>query len=187
MPMHDKYYDNEDVNTKFIRALPEMYDEKSTAIREANDLTEITLEAVYGKLRAYELEKHQRKGRGEVISKSIALVIQNEKEKLFKEQSGVNGMNESHKKKDKKKVLSESESSDTDSDNEGKGSEADMKEVMTIFARSFRKGKFNKRSKIFFNKDEDKKNEKGRSTFVNLEKIKVKCFNCSELGHFTSE
>ena len=28
MAMHDKYYDNEDVNKKFIRALPEMYDEK---------------------------------------------------------------------------------------------------------------------------------------------------------------
>ena len=38
MAMHDKHYDNEDVNTKFIRSLPEMYDENSTAIREANDL-----------------------------------------------------------------------------------------------------------------------------------------------------
>ena len=51
MAMHDKYYDNEDINTKFIRSLLEMYDEKNTAIREANDLDEITLKAVYGKLR----------------------------------------------------------------------------------------------------------------------------------------
>ena len=66
MAMHEKYYDNEDVNTKFIRCLPEMYDEiKTTTIREANDLGEITLEVVYGKLRAYELEKQQRKRRGE--------------------------------------------------------------------------------------------------------------------------
>ena len=57
MAMHDKYYDNEDINTKSIRSLPEMYDDKTTTIREANDLNEITLEAVYGKLRAYELEK----------------------------------------------------------------------------------------------------------------------------------
>ena len=48
MAMHDKYYDNEDVNTKFIRSLPEMYDQKTTAIRGANDLDEITLEVVYG-------------------------------------------------------------------------------------------------------------------------------------------
>ena len=57
MAIHDKYYDNEDVNTKFIRSLPEMYDEKITTIREANHLDELTLEAVYGKLRAYQLEK----------------------------------------------------------------------------------------------------------------------------------
>ena len=41
-----------------------MYDEKTTAIREVNDLDEITLKVVYGKLRAYEFEKQQRKGRG---------------------------------------------------------------------------------------------------------------------------
>ena len=81
MAMHDKYYDNEDVNTKFIRSLPEMYDEKTTAIREANDLDDITMEAVYGKLRAYELEKQQRKGRSEGKTKSVALMIQDEKEK----------------------------------------------------------------------------------------------------------
>ena len=57
MAMHDKYYNNEDVNTKFIRSLPEMYDEKTTTNREANDLDEITLEPLYGKMRAYKLEK----------------------------------------------------------------------------------------------------------------------------------
>ena len=52
---------------------------------------------------------------------------------------------------------SESESSDTDSDIEEKGSEGDMKEIMVMFARSFRKGKFNKRIfiKNFFNKEEE--------------------------------
>ena len=189
MAMHDKYYYNEDVNIKLIRALPEMYDEKSTAIREANDLDEITLEAVYGKLRAYELEKQQRKGRGEGRSKSIALMIQDEKEKLIKDQSSTNEKKDSCRKKDMKKVPSESESSDTDSDNEDMGSEADMKEVMDMFVRSFRKGKFNKSrfSKNFFNKREDKKTKKGKSSFVKLDKAYVKCFNCSKLGHFASE
>ena len=82
MTMHDKYYDNEDVNTKFLRSLPEMYDEKTTAIREANDLDEITLEAVYGKLRDYELEKQQKKGKSEEKTKYVALMIQDEEEKL---------------------------------------------------------------------------------------------------------
>ena len=35
---------------------------------------------------------------------------------------------------------SDSESSDADFDNEEKGSEADMKEIMAMFARRFRKG-----------------------------------------------
>ena len=69
-------------------------------------------------------------------------MIQNEKEKLIKEQSGQKGKKESYNKKEKKKVLAESESSETGSDNEGEGSEVDMKEVMGMFARSFMKGKF---------------------------------------------
>ena len=88
MAMHDKHYDNEDVNTKFIRSLLEMYDEKSTSIREANDLDETTLEVMYGKLRAYELEKQQRKGKGESRTKSITLIIQDERNKSIKEQAG---------------------------------------------------------------------------------------------------
>ena len=87
MAMHDKYYDNEDVNTKFIRSFPEMYDKKTTAIREANDPDKITLEDVYGKLRAYELEKQQRKGRGEGKPKSVAMMIQDKKERITKDQS----------------------------------------------------------------------------------------------------
>ena len=75
MAMHDKYYDNEDVNKKFIRSLPEMYDKKNTSIGEVNDLDEITMEAVYGKLRAYELEKQQGKGKGEGKTKFFALMI----------------------------------------------------------------------------------------------------------------
>ena len=183
MAMHDKYYDNEDVNTKFIRSLPEMYDEETTTIREANDLDEITLEDVYGKLRAYELEWQQRKGRSEGKTKFIDLIFQDEKEKSVKDHFGA------LKRKEKKKVPSESESSDTDSDSEEKGSEADMKEIMAMFARSFRKGKFKRRrfSRNFLNKDEDQKINRERSKFVKLAKAKIKCFNCNEQCHFASE
>ena len=80
----------------------------TTAIREANDLDEITLEAVYGKLRAYELEKQQRKGRGEGRTKSVAMMIQDKKERLIKDQSGANEWKDSGRNKDKKKVPSES-------------------------------------------------------------------------------
>ena len=67
------------------------------------------------------------------------------KKNPVKDQSAANGWKDSGKRKDKKKVPSESESSDTDSDSEEKGSEADMKEIMAMFSRSFRKGKFNQK------------------------------------------
>ena len=129
MAMHDKHYDNEDVNTKFIRSLPEMYDKNSIAIREANDLYKITLEPVYGKLRAYELKKQQRKDRGESRTKSIALIIQYEKNKSIKDQDGADEWKDSARKKDKKKVPTDSESSGEDSDTGEKEYEADMKEM----------------------------------------------------------
>ena len=108
---------------------------------------------------------------------------------MIKEQSGENGKKKSYRKKDKKKFLTESESNETDSDNEGEGTNLDMKELMAIFSRIFRKGKFDKRrfNKNSFNKYEDRKNEKGRSTIIKLKKAKVKCFNSSELGHFGGE
>ena len=56
-----------------------------------------------------------------------------------------------------------------------------------MFARRFRKGKFNKRrfNRNFLN--EDHKINRGRSNFVKIDKSKIKCFNCSELCHFVSE
>ena len=60
---------------------------------------------------------------------------------------------------------------------------------MALFAKTFKKGKFNKKrfSKRVFSKNEDKKPVKTKSNFIKLDKAKVKCFNCGELGHFTGE
>ena len=90
----------------------------------------------------------------------------------------------------KKKVPSESESSDTGSDSEVKGSEADMKEIMVMFSRSFRKGKFTHErdsAKTSSTKMKIRKETEEEVYFFKLDKAKIKCFNCSELGHFSSE
>ena len=50
MIMHVIYYENKDLKIKFMRAPPDMQGEKSTALREANYLGKILLEALYGKL-----------------------------------------------------------------------------------------------------------------------------------------
>ena len=71
-------------------------------------------------------------------------MIQDEKNKSIKEQAGACEWKESARKKDKKRVPSDSKSSGEDSDNGEKESDADMKEIMTMFARSFKRGKFNR-------------------------------------------
>ena len=124
-----KSYDNEDVNTKFMRALYEEWDKKSTAIREKNDLDEITLEAVYGKLSTYDLEKQQRKTRKEGRTKSIALsLIQTDKEKYQEEQSGEILKQNLSKKKEKAIKVAESSNEESDGD-----SEIDIGKLMDIY------------------------------------------------------
>lgn len=55
MVIPGKVYDSEDTNTKFLRAIPKEWDNKTTAIREARDLDEISLEELYGRLKTYDL------------------------------------------------------------------------------------------------------------------------------------
>ena len=114
MAMHGKYYDLEDMNAKFMKSLPEFFSEKISAIEEANDMDEISLEAVYGKLRAYEMDKQQQKKRIEGKNKIVALTVQPDVEKLQKKQEAESTVKESRKKKEK--IVSESESEDEDSE-----------------------------------------------------------------------
>ena len=60
---------------------------------------------------------------------------------------------------------------------------------MALFARTFKKRRFNRRrfNKKTFSKKDNKKTKKGKSTFIKLDKDKIKCYNCDELGHFAGE
>ena len=113
MAMHGKYYDLEDMNAKFMKALPDFYSEKISAIEEANDLEEISLEAVYGKLRAYELDRQQKKSRSETKMKIVALTAQTEPEKLPEKQ-----MDQPAEKIPRKKSKDDPDSETTDIDSE---------------------------------------------------------------------
>ena len=57
MAMNNKFYDLEDRKMNFMKSLLNFIDKKLSAIEEANNMDEITLEAIFRKLRAYELEK----------------------------------------------------------------------------------------------------------------------------------
>ena len=75
--INGKYYSIREVNKKFLLTLPTHLEHRITAIREARDLSEISLERLYGVLKTYELEQIQQKevyGKGRVVSTSTALV-----------------------------------------------------------------------------------------------------------------
>ena len=55
MIMYDKYYNSEDVNIKFMRALPNLYDKRSIKIRKINDLDKVSSDIVYNVLMTYKL------------------------------------------------------------------------------------------------------------------------------------
>ncbi|KAL6542514.1 hypothetical protein OROMI_024116 [Orobanche minor] len=131
------------MNMKFMKSLPEFFDEKISAVEEANDLDEISKEAIYGKFRAYELDKQQKKKRGE--DQVIELKDKDSKKKI-------------------EKIMTESKSSEVDSKNENfEDSENDMKELFAMFAKTFRKGRFHKRKSFRKapTKEDDKKSSKG--------------------------
>jgi len=79
LQLHDKYYEAEEVNLKFLLALPDHLEQKISAIRDGRDLSRITLEVLYGILKTYELEMLQLKSlkanQGHVVDGSSALVV----------------------------------------------------------------------------------------------------------------
>ncbi|KAL8154895.1 hypothetical protein AgCh_000304 [Apium graveolens] len=79
LQLHDKFYDVEEVNLKFLLTLPDHLEQKISAITEGRDLSRITLEVFYGVLKTYELEMIQNKslraGQGYVMDGSSALIV----------------------------------------------------------------------------------------------------------------
>ena len=59
----DKEYDLEDTNLKFLLALPEKWDLKTTTIRDNYELGDMELDEIYGMLKTHELEMEQRNKR----------------------------------------------------------------------------------------------------------------------------
>ena len=53
LQLHDKFYDVEEVNLKFLLTLLDHLEQKISAIREGRDLSRLTLEVLYGILKTY--------------------------------------------------------------------------------------------------------------------------------------
>ncbi|KAL8119695.1 hypothetical protein AgCh_016979 [Apium graveolens] len=88
--INGKYYSMREVNKKFLLTLPTHLEHRITAIREARDLSEISLDRLYGVLKTYELEQIQQKevyGKDRVVSTSTALVAKGQQQQQQSQQS----------------------------------------------------------------------------------------------------
>lgn len=83
-----KVYSNEDSNAKFMRALPQEWDLKTTIIRDNTDLDEVSLDEVYGRLKTHDLEIQQRRNKNSNKMKSVALNVESKQSKQGKSYSG---------------------------------------------------------------------------------------------------
>ncbi|KAL8148867.1 hypothetical protein AgCh_006027 [Apium graveolens] len=188
----DKEYDLEDSNLKFLLAIPENWDLKSTTIRDNYDLAETTLDEIYGMLKTHELEMDQRSKSYGRKSKIVALKDDEESPKVVVSKRG----------KGKALIIqSDSESSYTDDDDSESENLSEMdvdaemmqlcalmvKAITKIAYKKFRKGKkFSRKGgsseKKRFRKSEGKGAKSDRGDNSN-----VKCYNYGERGHISPD
>ena len=75
--LHGKVYTFREVNRKFMLTLPSHLEHKISSIRERDDINNMSIERLYGKLRTHEMEQEQRQiiyGPGKMDIKNTALL-----------------------------------------------------------------------------------------------------------------
>ena len=75
--LHGKVYTSREVNRKFMLTLPSHLEHKISSIRERDDINEMSIERLYGKLKTHEMEQEQRQiiyGPGIVDSKNTTML-----------------------------------------------------------------------------------------------------------------
>ncbi|KAL8121453.1 hypothetical protein AgCh_018255 [Apium graveolens] len=201
LQLHEKYYEAEEVNLKFLITFPDHLEQKISAIREGKDLSRITMEVLYEILKMYELKMIQRKslrsGQGHVVDGSSALIV-NESQTSIDEprsQTSVISPSEQRTKDSQEQVILELEEDEFYTLDELD----ELDHLMTYLARKFsnirvKKPRYFKGKGQIFNKDSSWKG-KGKYTSDSkngyktgsVDRSKIRCFNCDELGHFVRE
>ncbi|XP_063940573.1 uncharacterized protein LOC135149278 [Daucus carota subsp. sativus] len=191
--LNGKYYNNKEVNLKFLLTLPEHLEHRITAIRESRDLTEISLEQLYGVLKTYELEQAQTKQRygwgktlntSTSVSNSTALIIQSP---LVKERKVVVPSRSSQEY-----VVPEMGHTSVSTGDEEFYSMEELDQLedesLAMFARKFGNMRFRKNPSYKFKSSGSKFQKGGSSSTTSkgayktgmVDRSKFKCFNCDE-------
>ncbi|KAL8102972.1 hypothetical protein AgCh_027488 [Apium graveolens] len=182
--LHDKFYDVEEVNLKFLLTLPDHLEQKISAIREGRDLSRITLKVLYGVLKIYELEMIQKKslraGQGYVLDDSSALIVNDGQTSNDEQRSQTPEISTSEKivNDTKEQVILELDEEDEfytlDELDE-------LDKSMAYLARKFSNIRV-KKPRFF----KSKGYKTGYKTGF-VDRSNIRCFNCDELGHFATE
>lgn len=195
LKLNGKQYPNREVNRKFLLTLPEHLEHRVTAIRESRDMDAMTLEKLYGILKTYELEQIQTQqmyGRGKVLDRSRALMVQETIGQKLKDLAPSTST--------KEYVVPEcgtTSGSKEEDDDFYTLEELDQleDESLACFARRFGNMRFKKNSTYKVKPIFKKFQKGGSSTGISksgyqtgtVDRGKIRCFNCNELGHFATE
>ena len=143
LSMVGKVYDFEDSNTKFLRALSEDWDTRTSIIRHQYDLNEISLDEIYGMLKTHDMELQQRKSRKRNKNKGVALKVDSRSIGSIKGKGKTAYPDESSNPDD------DSESNTDDSNTDGSSSDEDIEEMMAMLVKGFKRMKYRKQKKQF--------------------------------------
>ena len=193
--LHGKAYTIREINRKFLLTLPTHLEHRITAIRESRDMNEISLERLYGILKTYELEQIQQKeiyGKGRVVSTSTALVAEAPEKQKAKVVQPSNF--------DKNMIIAEYGETPSDQTNGDFYSMEELEQLedesMALIVKNFGKFRFRRNPNFRF-KSTPNRFQKGGSSNSNsprggyksgtVDKSKILCYNCNELGHYATE
>ena len=193
--MNGKFYTQKEINRKFLLTLPTHLEHRITSIRESRDMNEVSLERLYGILNTYELEQIQQKevyGKGRVVSTSTALVAE------VPQKQEVKVVQSSSLKKDA--IIAEygvtSTSQFVDDFYSLKELEQLEDESMDLIMKKFRNYRFRRNPNFNFQSNynifqrggsSSSNSIKGGYKTGTMDKRKIRCFNCNEMGHFATE
>ncbi|KAK1403703.1 hypothetical protein POM88_003308 [Heracleum sosnowskyi] len=190
--LQGKHYTIREINKKFLLTLPIHLEHRISAIREARDLSEISLERLYGVLKTYELEQIQQKeiyGTEKVVSTSTAFVVevpQKLEVKVAQPSSSENDVT----------VVEYDFTSTSQSDVDFYSMEELEQledESMTMIVKKFGNFRFRRNPNLKFKprfqrgSSSSSNSTRGGYKTRTVDMSTIRCFNCNELGHFATE
>lgn len=202
LSIQGKVYPIRETNRKFMLTLPHHVEHRASSIRERIDFNTMSLEMIYGKLRTYEMEQEQRVisyGPGTVDSKNTALlkttalVVQEPAKPEVQSETVLSASAEI--------IEAELASVNPEVDEDDYYTHEELEDLedrsLAYLAGRFShirikrnpKYKFRGSSKFSRGGSSSKFGSGSRSSIKTnmIDKSKIRCYNCNELGHFATE